>query len=248
MNSLFSGPQLIMAAVVFIASVASGLTGFGFALISVPLLVILLSPTHVVPMTLLLTSASSMMVMVRAWKWIRLRRFLPLMVCGAVGANLGTQILVLLDVGATSVVVGLICIFSSISLLLGVGRPVGNERLGLACVGLLSGVLGGSTSMSGPPVVLFLANQAVEKQTLRANITLYFIAIALSAIPLQIASNLMTWDTVIQTASLVPFLVGGTLIGIRLAETVEEAAFRNLVLAVVVLAGLASIATGLGLL
>jgi uncharacterized membrane protein YfcA len=145
-----------------------------------------------------------------------------------------------------TVVIGLVSIFSSLSLVVGWSLPVRNERLGLACTGLLSGILGGSTSMSGPPVVLFLANQGVEKQVFRANTTLYFIVLSLSTLPSQIASSLITRHLAAYAAALFPALIAGTLIGMQLSGKVGEESFRRLILAVVILAGVVSIASGLG--
>jgi len=245
MNPLCSLPSLVGACAIFTASVISGLTGMGFALISVPILILFLPPRSVVPLILLLSGISNLLVVLKTRKWLEPGRFLPLLVTGVIGATLGTKLLVLVDTHSMTMAIGLVSVLSSLGLLLGLGRPVRREQLGLACTGLLSGMLGGSTSMSGPPVILFLANQAVEKQVLRANITLYFVVLSVSALPSQIASNLIGEHLVTYAVVLLPVLTLGTLLGIKLSAKVEEEAFRKVVLSVVTVAGVTAIASGL---
>jgi uncharacterized membrane protein YfcA len=210
-------------------------------------LILFLPPRSVVPLILFLSNFSNILVVAQTRRWIQLRRFLPLMVTGVIGAAAGTRLLARISAETMTVAIGVVSILSSLALLVGWSLPVRNERLGLAWTGLLSGILGGSTSMSGPPVVLFLANQGVEKQVFRANTTLYFIVMSLSTLPSQFATSLVTRQLVAYAALLLPVLVAGTLVGIRLSGSVSEGSFRRLILAVVTLAGAFSIASGLGL-
>jgi uncharacterized protein len=137
---------------------------------------------------------------------------------------------------------------SALALWLGFKRPIANEKVASLPVGLASGILGGSTSMSGPPVVLFFSNQGVDKQGFRANLNLYFTLLTLSTLPSQLVAGLLTRPVLTYTAWFLPVLLAGTLLGVRLAHRVDEAAFRRLTLIVVIATGLSAIASALGVL
>ena len=212
---------------VFVAGLTMGLTGFGLALIASPLLVLILPPKIVVPVVTLHGVLTTVGVMVEARKWLDLRRMWPLMLAGGLAVPFGAYLLV--------------------TLLLGFRHEIRNEKLASGPVGLLSGLLNGSTGMGGPPIVLFFANQGVEKQVFRANLAAYFFALKVVAIPSYLVGDLITPTVAAYSLLFLPALLVGMAAGIRLAGRVPEELFRRFTLLVVCAAGLLSIAAGLRL-
>lgn len=234
--------------IVFLASVTSGLTGFGFALVSVPLLITFLPPRTVVPIVLLHSGLAHMVIALEARKWIDSKRIWRLIVAGVIGMALGTYLLIILSVSALKAFTGFVLVLSALAFLVGLKKQIENERLALVPVGFVSGLLGGSVGMSGPPVILFFANQGVEKQVFRANLAVYFVVLNLATITAYSLGGLMTTMVVTYAGLFLPALILGSLAGIRLAHRVEETLFRRVTLIVVIIAGLVSIGSGLGLL
>jgi uncharacterized membrane protein YfcA len=231
--------------VVGAAGIISGLTGFGFALVASPLLIIVLPPKVVVPIVALLSMLSHLVVLAETLPWIRLKRIWLLTLAAMAGAPLGTYLLVTLDADALKTFIGVVTTLSALAMLLGFKRPIENERLASVPIGLASGILGGSTGMSGPPVVLFFSNQGIDKHIFRANLNLYFTLLACVTLPLQVAAGLMTTKILTYSAWFFPALLLGTLAGMRLARRVDETAFRRLTLVVVIAAGLSAIASAM---
>ncbi len=234
--------------VVLLAGLTQGLTGFGYALVAVPLLIIFLPPKTVVPLVLIHCAFTNTLVLLDAWRWVDLKRIWPLMLAGIAGMPLGTYLLVALPVDTLKVFMGSVIALSALAMLLGWKHEIRNERLACAPVGVASGLLSGSTGMSGPPVVLFLANQGMGKQVFRANLVAYFLVLNLATIPTHVVAGLVTRTVIADAALLLPALFAGTFVGIRLVRRVEEAMFRRVTLAIVILAGLLSVASGLRLL
>jgi hypothetical protein len=234
--------------VICLASLTCGLAGFGFALVSVPLLInfVLPQPQVVVPTVLLLTNLSNCIVLIKARTWIDVKRIWLLGLAGVLATPLGTYLLVVLDTHALNVFIGVVTSLSALALMLGLRRPIRNEKLALLPVGVLSGLLSGSTAMGGPPVVLFMTNQGTEKQVFRANLTLYFTLLGLSTIPSQIVGGLLTKDVVVYALGALPALTLGTLAGIELARRTREEVFRKLALVIVVASGVVAVASGWG--
>ncbi|MFO7966550.1 MAG: sulfite exporter TauE/SafE family protein [Archaeoglobaceae archaeon] len=238
---------LIGSVVVFLAGLTQGVTGFGFALVSAPIMVIFFSPKVVVPIVVTYGVLISLVIVVECRRWLDLRRILPLMISGLAGIPVGVYLLAVLEGGTLKVLIGAVITLFALAILTGFQKPVENEKLAFGPVGFLSGVLGGSTSMGGPPAVLFFANQGVEKQTFRANLVAYFLVLSIGAVAAFILNGLVTEEVTYYTATFLPAMALGAFTGIKLANKVEEEFFQRTVLFVVIIAGILSVASGLGL-
>jgi uncharacterized membrane protein YfcA len=122
-----------------------------------------------------------------------------------------------------------------------------NEKVAFAPVGLVSGLLQGSTSLSGPPVILFLVNQRVAKQVFRANLVAYFTVMSLATVPAYAVGGLVTAEVLRYILWFLLPMIIGVAVGIRLAHRVQERFFRNIALVIVTIAGLLSILSGVGI-
>jgi uncharacterized membrane protein YfcA len=113
-------------------------------------------------------------------------------------------------------------------------------------VGMLSGLLGGSTSLSGPPVILFFANEGGGKQHFRGNLIAYFTLLNVGSILAFWAFGLLgaqVWLACL--VYLIPLLIG-TFVGMWIARRVDELVFRRIVLALIAAIGIVLIASNLG--
>ena len=235
-------------AVVFGAGVVKGLTGFGFSLITVPLLVVLFEPKAAIPLVILMNAASNVPLYLHSRRHSGLGRIWPLIVAGIVSIPVGAYLLVILDTAALKMVVGsVICLFA-LAFLLGFRREVGSEKQGLVFAGLISGILNGLISTGGPPAILFLTNQGMLRDRFRASLIAYFLFLNMATIPVHLASGLLSAETVRTAAVFIPALAAGAFVGVRLVKRVPEEAFRKAVLAIVIGAGLMVVLSGLGVL
>lgn len=233
--------------IIFLAGLTQGLTGFGFALVSVPVMMVFFPPKLVIPIIIVHAILVSMIVLFEARKWLDLKRIWPLMLAGIVGMPFGTYLLLVLDVNIIKMIVGVIVVLFALALLKGWKKEVKNEKLAFAPIGFISGLLQGSTSMSGPPVILFFSNQGASKQVFRANLIAYFLVLGLATIPVYFVSGLMTSEVIRYIVMLLPAMIVGTAVGIKLSHKVEEEVFRKIVLIIVTIIGLVAIISSLGI-
>jgi len=233
--------------VMFWAGVIQGLTGFGFALVSVPIMTIFLSPKKTIPIVLLHAILIVIVILYEARKWVDLKRIWPLMIAGIVGMPFGTYLLIFLKASTLKVLIGSVIVLFTLALLKGFKRKIKSEKLAFAPVGFISGLLAGSTMMGGPPVILFFTNQGLNKNVFRANLVCYFATLSLATIPAYVAGGLITKEVIKYAILLLPAMICGGITGIKLARVVEEQLFRNIVLIILIVAGLISIASGSGL-
>ncbi len=232
----------------FLTGLTTGLTGFGLAIVATPLLILVLPTKMVVTLLALLSIVNNSLVLYESRRGLDLRRVWPLVLAGLAGVPLGACALVWCDVGALRLLIGVVVSLTALALLLGFRLRLAHERLACVPIGFTSGLLDGSVGMAGPPVVLFFANQGVEKQAFRANLAAYFAVLGLARIPSYLAAGLVTRAVAGYAALFLPPLVAGLFAGARLARRVNEQAFRRVVLVVVCGAGLMAVASGLRLL
>jgi uncharacterized membrane protein YfcA len=235
-------------AAVFAAGTVQGLLGFGFSLVTVPVLVLLLAPRTAVPVILVLSTLINLFL----YRGVRgkgdLKRIRLLMIAGTASLPVGTYLLASIDARPLKVLIGVVISFFALAFLAGWRRPVACEKAGLVATGVASGILNGVTSTSGPPVILFLANQGMTKDAFRASLVTYFLFLNLATLPIYLAAGLLSLGVMAQAGFLVPAMVVGALVGSRLTSRVPEKAFRILAMLMVLATGLMSTLSGAGLL
>ena len=232
-------PELVVCGAILVtAGCIMGCVGFGFALVASPCLMLILPPGTVVPLIILLSSPNLLLVVFQARRHIRPRLVASLALGGILGLPAGIAALRLLDPTLLKLFVSAIVVLVALALLSGWRRPVKNLTRALFPVGLLSGFLGGSTAMGGPPAVLFLANQETPKEVFRANLVCYFLALNLVACLMFFAQGLLTRAIAGRALLFYPFVLAGTCLGIRISQHVPEKLFRTIVIGAVAALGI----------
>jgi uncharacterized membrane protein YfcA len=235
-------------AVLFTAAVLQGLTGFGYSLMSLPLLALFMPVRVAVPVLSLTSIFLNLLVFLKARRSVRFGRIIPLTIAGIVSVPAGIWILTSTGEALLQVIIGVLVAMSAALYLSGFRIRIRREWLAMIPTGIVSGLLNGMTTFSGPPVILFLANQQVGKQTFRGSLALYFLLLNIAAAPAFIASGLLTEDIALATAIRFPAVLAGAFLGIRLSGKVEEGRFRKMALVILALLGLMIAASGAGVL
>lgn len=245
---MLSSMSTVVFALLFVlfAGAIGGLTGFGFNLVATPPLIMVMPAKAAVAVLGLVSSFQSALMLWRLRKWTELRRVWPMILAGVAGIPVGTALLLLLDVDSLKLLIGGTSALAALTMLLGFRRSVGEGKVEVCAVGFASGVIGGTTGLSGPPVVLFLTNQGTAKQAFRANLSAHFTALGLFRLVTYSAGGLFSMEMVRLAAILLPTALLGTWVGMRLAPKVDEVLFRRLTLLTLVLTSLLVVASGLG--
>jgi uncharacterized membrane protein YfcA len=234
-------PALITA----LAGFVQGLSGFGFSLIAVPLLSFFLLPKLVLPVILLQSIIINLMVFIPAQKQVNLRSYGLMILTGILGIPAGTWLLLSLPPEWIRVAIGVIVFLFALLLWVDVRFSIGHGRFATGCVGFLSGVLNGSITFSGPPVILFFTGQGMPKDAFRATLAAYFLVLNMVTLPSYFAGKLFSLEVIRISAVCLPALLLGTALGITLARFVPQSAFRKLTLVLVLLMGLLAAYSGL---
>lgn len=224
--------------IVLVAGFTQGLTSIGFSLVSVPFLSRIVPLSQAVPIVVFLSLCTNIMIIRTCYRFVRIRRIWAMVIASLIAAPFGASLLVQIDAGILKIAVGVIITGFSVLLLAGKTFPVRNETFACIPVGVLSGLLNGSISMSGPPVALFLSNQQADTHTFRANITLYAIILNVITIVSYVSHDLVTRELATLAFFLVPAMFLGVAAGIFATKLVDEPVFRRITLGVIVVSGI----------
>jgi len=231
--------------IIFFSGVVHGLSGFGFALVAVPMLVLFIAPKTAIPIVLLFTVLVNIPVLLEARKWLDIKRFLPLIISAIVGMPLGTYLLIALPVNMLKLIIGFAVVPFSIALMFGFKKKIQNEKIATIPIGFVSGFLKAAISIGSPPIVLFFSNQGMQKQAFRANLVLYFLVLNIAALISYIVTGLISREVVQYTVFFLPAMLLGVLVGMALTKKINELFFRRIVLSIVTLSGILAIYSGM---
>jgi len=221
--------------IAFLAASCQSLTGFGFALVAVPLLSLFCDVKLAVVTSTLLSTIALPPLLLEVRQRVRLAKVAPLVAGSVVGVPLGVLILRDVNAEALKILVAAVVISASILLYLAPQLTLGGRNtLSSLVTGALSGLLRASTSMGGPPVVLYTLGHEREIEEFRSTILALFLATSLLTVAGLVVAGLISRDALKATAVAVPGLALGLLAGARLRSRVQPQVFRTLVLAVLV--------------
>lgn len=231
--------------IVLFAGFVQGLTSFGFALLSVPLLTKLFPLQQVVPLVVILSLMTNVAVLIKARHRVDLKKIWVLIASSLAAAPIGTFLLVYIDSSLLKICIGALIIGFALLILRGRSFPVQNEKLAFVPVGAASGLLNGTIGLSGPPVALFLSNQGTDKQTFRANITAYATILNAITIVTYAYSGLLNKQLGVYIGWMVPALIAGVLAGIKAVDKLNEKTFKRLALGLILVSGGWTLLSGL---
>jgi uncharacterized membrane protein YfcA len=160
-----------------------------------------------------------------------------LFLAATVGMPVGLLVLVFIPRDALQILIAVTVIVSVVPIWRGWRLKMPGRASDIG-IGLVSGVLNTSTSMSGPPVVLYLQGRGFDRGMFRATLTAYFLASGLVAVALFVVGRQFDREVAGLSLIAIPFLVGGFILGHAMFHRLDEERFRKVVIAVLLLSAL----------
>jgi uncharacterized protein len=224
-----------------LAGLVRGFAGFGSALILSPSLAALYGPAVAVPVALLLEFWLAGPFVPPALRLVDRRRTALLCLAAAVMVPVGAYALSAIDARTLRwIICGLVFVAVAI---LGFGwryhgRP---HAVATAATGALSGLLGGATGLSGPPVLFYELAGSAPMERMRASFIVFFSWVDVVALTsYAVTGTLAVRELILMAALLVPYL-GAAVVGGRLFGRAGETFYRRLAVAVLAAVAVASL-------
>jgi uncharacterized protein len=238
---LFSAGFAMAVVAAVLAGGLRGFSGFGSALVLSPALSAVYGPETAVPVALLLELALAVPFVPPALRLIDRSRVALLCAAATAAIPLGAWILVAVDQDALRWAICAIVVVAVAILAFG-WRYHGRPRAAVtAGTGVVSGLLSGSTGMSGPPVMFLYLSGADPAARMRASFIVYFAWVDIAALTAFAVAGALTGRALVLTLALVgPYLLAAA-IGARFFGRSSEAFYRRLAIAVLLAVAVASL-------
>jgi len=234
-----------MGTLVLAAGVIRGYSGFGFSIIAVTGLSLVLPPAEIVPVILLLEIAASTWLLPRVWQDIHWRSLSWLSAGVLIGTPVGVYLLASIPPRPMRVAISVAVLGLALLLRLGISLKNMPGRGQTVVTGVASGLLNGSATIGGPPVILFYFSTPAGAAVSRASLIAFFFGTDLLALILCGTQGLVNSRTAVMGGVfLFPLLVGITL-GNRFYSQSKAEAFRRKVLILLMALAAASLVRAL---
>jgi uncharacterized membrane protein YfcA len=219
---------VILVVTAFIAGLARGFSGFGSALIFMPLASSVIGAQIASPLLLLIDFLTTLTLIPNAAKRADKRDVSIISIGALIGIPLGTLVLALADPLTVRWIIALL-IISLLVLLMTGWRFHGKPTIPLTIsVGFTGGFFGGLAQAGGPPVVMYWLRETAVAAVTRANIILYF-AIGDVLIVMSYFFGGLWTATVVGLAVITGPLFGlGLWIGSKLFGKASDETFRRI--------------------
>lgn len=234
---------LFAIACVLAAAACQTATGFGFALVLVPLLSLVIDVKLAIATSIIVGPTSGLLSTLELWREVRWRIVLGLLLGSVAGAPVGTALLVRSSGDVLRVGVAVVILASVVLTLIGLRLPRPRHPLPVSLgVGALSGVLRSATSMGGPPAAIYLLGLGLETRAFVATNAAYYLLGSAVSIAALVGAGRITGRVLLLAVVSLPALVVGSWCGRWLRVRASERVFRLMVLTLLSAAALAVLA------
>jgi hypothetical protein len=228
-------------AVAAFAGLVRGFTGFGAALVFVPLASAVVGPQTAVIMLWLGETLPTLPIVLPALRECNWRQVAPVAAGYALAVPGGVWLLAQGDpLVLRWFMAGLVGLM--LVLLMSGWRYAGEPRPAIGVgVGAVSGFFGGATQLAGPPVLVYWLGGPDRHWRVRANVIVFFALGEIFSGISYAAGGLFTGDRIARGVVMAPIYAATILIGARGFRLASETTFRRIAFALIALAAVVSL-------
>lgn len=230
---------ILVNIIVFFASLLQATTGFGFAIMSTPFLLLVYDSRDCIQLSILLSFTIALILTPKIWRDIHYGLLQKLIIGSIVGIPVGILLFIYMSLDLLKVFVGIVTlIVAGFSLVkwykyradgkLAESGVIIARSLGYGqwLAGVCSGILTTSIGMPGVPLALYFSVNNISKEIIRSTTLAFFIAVyALSIIAQALTvhiPNSVLWSSV----KLIPAVVAGVICGHIVFPKVSQQVFQ----------------------
>jgi uncharacterized membrane protein YfcA len=221
-------------ACVFAAAVVRGYSGFGFSLLAIVSLSLLLPPAQIVPSIFIMEVAASLHLLPGVWRDIHWRALLWLVGGCLVGTPFGVYALAHVPGAPMTLALAVFVLIAAVMLARGYALKSLPGPAATFATGTASGLFNGAFGIGGPPVILFFFSSPTGAAAGRASMIAFFLITDITGLAWQSWSGLLSLVTVWRAVLFLPALAAGVWLGNRGFMNADPIDFRRWVLRLLV--------------
>ena len=235
-----------MAGIFLLAGTIKGFLGIGLPAAAMGLLTLFIAPTEAIPLLWLSILGTNIMQFAHApEKREIVSTYWVFAAAIIVSIFLTSMYMADYPPALLTVAIGIAMIIFSLNLLIGFSLPIGPGHGWQVGIGLISGILGGLSSIWSPAVAMYLVARNTPKERFIGASGFLFLAGCLPLGAGQVIAGLITLPVLLKSAICMIFVLTGFRVGELLRQRISQDRFRTIVLIAFLIMGIRLIATGL---
>ena len=233
-----SGAELAwIAGCIAFASFAQTLSGFGFSLIAVPLMTLVVSPRDAVVVATIIGALSTSSQAVMDRKHIDRKIAQRLVIASFAGMPFGLLAFIVVSETGLRLVLGVVVVSAAIVLMRGFRLHDDSHHFDWV-LGMVSGFLSTSTSTNGPPLVFLMQARGLAPSTFRATINTVFAIVNFVALGMFIAAGKVNSHNLTGVAVALPSLAVAISLGYAVRRHITQQRFNTMVIVLMFLSAI----------
>ena len=236
--------EIIIILTTFLAAFIQGVAGFGFALVTMPILAGLTS-IHVAAPLVALTTLTNDTLLCLYYRRSCDRKVVAQLLFGSVlGIPFGFLALRYIPAAWMLITLGIVILIYSLYALIAPVMPELKSQLWPYGTGWVSGILIGSYNLPGPPVVLYGNSQRWPQEKFKSNLTSFFWVNAVLVVLGHGLQQRISPEIFHQFLITIPSLIVGLLSGVTLSKIFNPLIFTRIVLGILMVIGIRLVILG----
>lgn len=224
---VFDSIWFLAAFIIILASSLQAVTGFGFGIVAIPLLMLIFDAKMAVGVSMVISFFSLVRLSVATRKFIEISLVKNLLSGALLGIPIGIYIFYHFDIKSLKLFISIIVILLSCFLISGYRFKIKDSIWVDRIVGSVSGVLTSCIGMPGPPIVIFLSNKELPKEDFRATFAFYNSSVYIPSILFLLLIGSLDKAILITALTLLPMAFLGGFIGSKIFPYVSQFYFQK---------------------
>jgi len=233
---LIDNTWFIAAAALFVGAWVQTSVGFGLAVVSAPIIVVV-SPLWV---PIVLTMSALWLSAVNTWdqrRHLNAKAMAVPMITRLPGTVIGVWLLTQMSITALQIIVSSMVLLAVIVTYWAPHYPANRLNLGIA--GAISGLTGAATAIGGTPMAIVM--QHGDPRETRANLSLYFTYSCIVSLIGYYWAGLLHLELLVESMSFAPIILIGYFIGVKTRYLIDAKRFRSILMFLCLIAGVSAL-------
>ena len=227
----------LISFIFFLAGIIQGMTGFGSALIAMPLLSLFIDVKTAVPLCILQSVLMTSYLSFTLKDHMEKKKIVPLLIGSLPGIYCGATLLKNVESDVIKLLLGsLIVVYSVYSLFLK-PKPKNLHKAWAYIAGFGTGFIGSAFSTGGPPAIIYTTLTGWSKDYIKATLTGFFLTSAIITAAVHAASGLTTALVLKYFFTSSAFVLIGVYAGTQLYKRVSSEGYIKVILILLVILG-----------
>lgn len=231
-------PEVLVVIVVFLAVLVQAATGFGLALVSMPLLTAVLGLPTAAPLMAIVGLGAEFVLLLHFRAAVNLAAVRGLVLAAFIGTPVGLYLLRVIDPAVGARVLGLVVAAYAAYALLSPYLPKLTHPSWAWLFGFAAGVIGGLYNTSGPPVIIYGSCRRWPPTTFKGNLQGFFLPTGILVLAGHMWAGNVTPTVWHNVWLAIPAAGVGLLVGVVVGGRISPATFRKVVLFFLLIIGL----------